>query len=70
MSKKKAPQLDVDYYMNEMQDEIMISVRTTDGSPITPQDILDAAAHTCIEVLGAEIEPVTAQDIKENPELH
>ncbi len=72
MSRKKShhTELEVDHYMNDLGDEIMIAIRTSDGSKLTPQDILDAATYTCLESLGAEIKPVTAQDIKENPDLH
>lgn len=69
MSKHK-PELEVDYYMNEQEDEIVIAIRTTNGSPLTPQDILDAAWHSAEEAMNAEAKPITKEDIKNNSTLN
>lgn len=70
--KQKTPanELEVDHYMNDLGDEIMVAIRTADGSKLTPQDILDAATYVCLEGLGAIVEPVTKQDIKDNTDLN
>lgn len=68
--KKHKPELEVDFYLNEQEDEIVIAVRTTDGTQLTPQDILDAAVHSSLEAFGAIAEPITAQDIKDNNDLN
>lgn len=69
--KKKQPELEVYHeLMPDLEDEILIVIRRSDGMPITAQDIIDGAAHVSYEAFGLLAEPITAQDIKDNVELN
>lgn len=70
MTKKTKPYLDVDYHMNDMEDEVVISVRTSDGSKLQKQDILDGVMHYLEEIHGTEVEPITKEEIKKNTNIH
>lgn len=60
-----------DYSMSD--GEIMITIRTTDGSPLTYQaafDVARAVLEDAFETIEAPVAPITEEDIKNNPELN
>ena len=67
MSKTK---LDVDYYLMDTEDELMVAIRTSDGTELTPQDILDSAIHVAEMIYGGGVKSITFEDIKNNTGIH
>lgn len=55
------------------KDELILTIRTTDGAKLTYQAAYDAARamlEDCFETIEAPVPPVTEQEIAEDPSLN
>jgi len=70
MSRRVSRYVDVDYTPHPSGDEISLVIRTSDGSKLSPQDLLDAAVDVAHEMFGVVVAPVSSKDIKSNKDIH
>lgn len=71
MTIRHDPFLDVDFAMTEGETEIVIAVRTNDGSKLTQQDALDGVLAALEEAYSdVVVTPLTKEQLEEDPELH
>lgn len=62
--------LDVDFAMTDGETELVVSVRTTDGTKLDMQDALDGFMAALEEAFGVTPEPLTKAEAENDPDLH
>jgi hypothetical protein len=62
--------IDVDFHLNELEDELVVSIRTTNGVKLHPQDIVDAIAEVVFEYYGHSTPSITAEEIANDESLN
>lgn len=63
--------IDVDFAMTAGESEIVISIRTNDGSKLTQQSALDGVIAALEEAYGEQaVIPLSKKQLEEDPELH
>ncbi len=62
--------LDIKYEISDDDSGLKLDISTTDGSKLTPQDILDAVMSFITEIGGAEIKPIDKESLANDEKLH
>ena len=62
--------INVQYQFSDDGSLIQVSVGTSDGSPITVQDIIDGLASTMEDLADFEFYPVSDEQLREDTELN
>ena len=71
MTKNAMPYLDIDFAMTECESELVVSVRTNDGTKLTQQDVLDGMMAILEEAFTtAPPKPLTKKERETDPDLH
>jgi lipoate-protein ligase A len=70
MTPKHTPSVDISYVLEADGSEFVVSVRTTNGSKLTPQDALDAFMEGLEEAFGVELEVPTQAELDDDTNLH
>lgn len=71
MTIRHDPYLDVDFAMTEGETELVVSVRTTDGTKLAMQDALDGFLAALEEAYGeVAVIPLTKKQAENDPDLH